>query len=171
MAVEATTHERIAVTVNGVQYAREVPVRMHLADFIREELGLTGTHVGCEQGVCGSCTVEVDGQAVRSCLMFAVQADGAEITTIEGVGPAPGRLGPLQEAFREHHALQCGFCTPGMVITAKALLESNPSPTDEQIREALSGNTCRCTGYKNIVAAVADAAERVQAAPSSNGHR
>jgi carbon-monoxide dehydrogenase small subunit len=171
MAIEATTHERISVTINGVTYDKEVPVRMHLVDFIRTEIGLTGTHVGCEQGVCGACTIEVNGEAVRSCLMFAVQVDGAQITTIEGVGPAPGQLGPIQESFRDHHALQCGFCTPGMVITAKSLLESNASPSEDEIREAISGNICRCTGYKNIVAAVGDAAERVRVIHSSNGHR
>jgi carbon-monoxide dehydrogenase small subunit len=171
MAIEATTHERISVTINGVTYDKEVPVRMHLVDFIRTEIGLTGTHVGCEQGVCGACTIEVNGEAVRSCLMFAVQVDGAQITTIEGVGPAPGQLGPIQESFRDNHALQCGFCTPGMVITAKSLLESNASPSEDEIREAISGNICRCTGYKNIVAAVGDAAERVRVIHSSNGHR
>ncbi|MEA2357784.1 MAG: aerobic carbon-monoxide dehydrogenase small subunit [Solirubrobacteraceae bacterium] len=171
MAIEATTHERISVTINGVTYDKEVPVRMHLVDFIRQEIGLTGTHVGCEQGVCGACTIEVNGEAVRSCLMFAVQVDGAQITTIEGVGPAPGQLGPIQESFRDHHALQCGFCTPGMVITAKSLLEFNASPSEDEIREAISGNICRCTGYKNIVAAVGDAAERVRVIQPSNGHR
>jgi carbon-monoxide dehydrogenase small subunit len=161
----------ITVTVNGELFEREVDSRTLLVDFIRHDLGFTGTHVGCEQGVCGACTIEVNGEAVRSCLMFAVQVDGAQITTIEGVGPAPGQLGPIQESFRDHHALQCGFCTPGMVITAKSLLESNASPSEDEIREAISGNICRCTGYKNIVAAVGDAAERVRVIHSSNGHR
>jgi carbon-monoxide dehydrogenase small subunit len=131
-----------------------------LADCLREDLRLTGTHVGCEQGVCGACTVLVDGRPVRSCLMFAVQAQGAEIETIEALGRGPEDLHPVQQAFWDCHGLQCGFCTPGMVLTAKALLEENPQPTDEEIREAIAGNICRCTGYVFIVDAIRTAAER-----------
>ncbi|MFO7274357.1 MAG: (2Fe-2S)-binding protein [Bacillota bacterium] len=154
----------IRVRVNGVCYEREVPVRMLLADFLRHELGLTGTHVGCEHGVCGACTVLLEGEPVRSCLLFAVQADGAEITTVEGLAPAENQLHPIQEAFREAHGLQCGFCTPGFLITVEAFLRENPEPTDEEIREAISGNLCRCTGYQNIVKAVRLAAEKLAAA-------
>lgn len=152
----------ITVTVNGRRISAVVEPRMTLADFLREELGLTGTKLGCEHGVCGSCTVLWDGAAVRSCLVLAAQADGATITTIEGLA-TDGTLHPVQEAFWEAHALQCGFCTPGMVLTAVALLAENPNPSEEEIREALSGNLCRCTGYQNIVRAVQLAArhERV----------
>ena len=143
----------VKVIVNGTSYQREVEPRLLLADFLRHTLGLTGTHVGCEHGVCGACTVLVDGDSARSCLMFAVQADGCRIETVEGLGTMT-RLNPLQEAFREHHALQCGFCTPGMLMTATDLLRKYPLATDEQIREGLSGNLCRCTGYHNIVKAV-----------------
>ena len=154
----------IRVRVNGVTYERQVPVRMLLADFLRHQLGLTGTHVGCEHGVCGACTVLLEGEPVRSCLLFAVQADGAEITTVEGLAPSEGSLHPIQEAFREAHGLQCGFCTPGFLMTGEAFLRENPDPTDEEIREAISGNLCRCTGYQNIVRAVRLAAEKLAAA-------
>ena len=149
----------ITVTVNGTRYERTVEPRMLLSDFLRHELGLTGTHVGCEHGVCGTCTVIFDGQAVRSCLMFAVQANGHEITTVEGLGTID-HLHPLQEAFRDAHALQCGFCTPGFLTTLVPFLEENPHPSEDEIREAIAGNLCRCTGYQNIVEAVKLAAER-----------
>jgi carbon-monoxide dehydrogenase small subunit len=141
------------VTVNGVQYEAEVEPRLLLADFLRHHLRLTGTHIGCEHGVCGACTVLVNGQSVRSCLLFTPQVNGAEITTVEGLA-SQGQLSPLQEAFREHHALQCGFCTPGMLMTAYELLQHSPRPTEAEIRQALSGNLCRCTGYQNIVQAI-----------------
>ena len=146
----------VDVAVNGVRHQRAVEPRLLLSDFLRHELGLTGTHVGCEHGVCGACTVLLDGDAVRSCLMFAVQADGHEVTTVEGLAPAGGEgpLHPLQAAFRETHALQCGFCTPGFLMTLIPFLRDHPSPDEREIREALSGNLCRCTGYQNIVAAV-----------------
>jgi carbon-monoxide dehydrogenase small subunit len=143
----------ITVTVNGTPYERAVEPRLILADFLRGTLGLTGTHVGCEHGVCGACTVLVDGDSMRSCLLFAVQLDGCSIETVESLGTL-NNLSPLQEAFREHHALQCGFCTPGMLMTATDLLRKYPLATDEEIREGLSGNLCRCTGYEHIVAAV-----------------
>ncbi len=152
----------ITLTVNGQPVTAEVEPRTTLADFLREGLGLTGTKLGCEHGICGSCTVLWDGEAVRSCLVLAVQADGASITTIEGLA-ADGALHPVQQAFWEKHALQCGFCTPGMVLTAVAFLAENPDPDDEAIREALSGNLCRCTGYQNIVRAVRSAAQRQRA--------
>ena len=155
------SRERVRVSVNGAAYEREVEPRLLLSDFLRHELRLTGTHVGCEHGVCGCCTVRVDGEAVRSCLMFAVQADGADVVTVEGVAPAPGELHPIQEAFRECHGLQCGFCTPGFVMAASAYLEEEQRAdlTDEEVREAISGNLCRCTGYQNIVEAVKHAAQ------------
>jgi carbon-monoxide dehydrogenase small subunit len=152
----------ITLTVNGRSISAEVEARMTLADFLREQLGLTGTKLGCEHGVCGSCTVLWDGAAVRSCLVLAAQADGANLTTIEGLATGEA-MHPVQQAFWEHHGLQCGFCTPGMVLTAVALLEENPAPSEEEIREALSGNLCRCTGYQNIVRAVRAAAEQMQA--------
>ena len=145
---------RVRVRVNRREYSEEVPSRLLLSDFLRGRLGLTGTHVGCEHGVCGACTVQLDGAPVRSCLMLAVQADGAEITTVEGLAPAPDRLHPLQEAFRLEHGLQCGFCTPGILMTIAAFLRDHPRPTDDEIRRELSGNLCRCTGYQNIVRAV-----------------
>jgi aerobic-type carbon monoxide dehydrogenase small subunit (CoxS/CutS family) len=159
----------IRVVVNGQTYARSVEPRMLLSDFLRHELRLTGTHVGCEHGVCGACTVLVDDQLTRACLMLAVQADGASITTVEGLaeGPGAGQLHPMQEAFWDSHALQCGFCTSGMLITAVALLRENPRPSTEQIRVALSGNLCRCTGYQNIVAAVSLASERMHVSPGT----
>lgn len=151
----------VTVTVNGTRYERAVEPRMLLSDFLRHELGLTGTHVGCEHGVCGTCTILLDGQAVRSCLMFAVQANGHEIVTVEGLG-TPEKMHPLQEAFRDAHALQCGFCTPGFLMTLLPFLEENPDPSEEEIREAISGNLCRCTGYYNIVEAVKLAARRIR---------
>jgi carbon-monoxide dehydrogenase small subunit len=144
---------RIAFTVNGKPAQGEVQPRVSLADFLRESVRLTGTHLGCEHGVCGACTVLVDGAAVRSCLMFAVQADGGQVTTVEGLAPE-GELSDLQQAFREHHALQCGFCTPGFLTTAHAFLAENPYPTEAEVREAVSGNICRCTGYVGIVKAI-----------------
>jgi len=153
----------IEVRINGTSYRRTVPPRLTLADFLRVDCGLTGTHLGCEHGVCGACTVMLDGEAVRACLVFAVQADGSEITTIEGIAEPDGTLSPVQAAFRDHHGLQCGFCTPGFVVTASAFLRDNPSPTDDEIREALSGNICRCTGYQGIIAAVKTAAGSVAA--------
>ena len=143
----------ITVTVNGTKYERSVEPRLLLTDFLRGTLGLTGTHVGCEHGVCGACTVMVDGDSVRSCLLFAVQLDGCTVETVESLG-TPGKLNPLQEAFREHGALQCGFCTPGMLMTATDMLRKYPLATDDEIRAGLSGNLCRCTGYEHIVAAV-----------------
>jgi aerobic carbon-monoxide dehydrogenase small subunit len=143
----------IKVTVNGTLYERIVEPRLLLSDFLRQTLGLTGTHVGCEHGVCGACTVLVDGDSMRSCLMFAVQLDGCHIETVESLGTL-AQLNPLQEAFREHHALQCGFCTPGMLMTATDLLRKYPLATDDEIREGLSGNLCRCTGYEHIVRAI-----------------
>ena len=151
---------RVKLTVNGRTYEREVEARLLLSDFLRHDLGLTGTHVGCEHGVCGACTILLDGDPVRSCLMFAVQADGRELMTVEGLSPAPGELHPLQQAFWEAHGLQCGFCTPGFLMTLVPFLEENPSPTETEIRQALSGNLCRCTGYQHIVDAVQLAAER-----------
>ena len=148
----------IEVRVNGRPRRASVPPRLTLADFLRERCQLTGTHLGCEHGVCGACTVLLDGAAVRACLMFAVQADGAEVTTIEGIAAPDGELSTVQAAFREHHGLQCGFCTPGFVISVTAFLRDHPSPTDEQVRDALSGNLCRCTGYQGILAAVHAAA-------------
>ncbi|BDG60791.1 (2Fe-2S)-binding protein [Caldinitratiruptor microaerophilus] len=151
----------IRVRVNGQEYEREVEPRLLLSDFLRHHLGLTGTHVGCEHGVCGACTVLLDGKPVRSCLLFAVQVDGHSVTTVEGLADGD-RLHPVQEAFREHHALQCGFCTPGFVVTVAGYLAEHPLPeSEEEIRELLSGNLCRCTGYQNIVAAVRDAASRM----------
>jgi len=147
----------IRLTVNGRVIEREIAARRSLADFLREDLGLTGTHVGCEHGVCGACTVLVDGESARSCLLFAVQLDGATVTTIEGLTPPEG-LSPLQQAFCAAHAMQCGFCTPGMIVATTELLRTNPSPSPGQIREALGGNLCMCTGYVNIVRAVARAA-------------
>lgn len=148
---------KISVKVNGATREADVEPRLLLADFIRENLDLTGTHVGCEHGICGACTVIMDGDSVRSCLTFAVQADGAEIETVESLGEIDA-LSPLQEAFREHHALQCGFCTPGMLMTATDLLRKYPLATDDEIRDGISGNICRCTGYEHIVRAIRTAA-------------
>jgi aerobic carbon-monoxide dehydrogenase small subunit len=149
----------VQLTVNGRRRAATVEARVTLADFLRERCRLTGTHLGCEHGVCGACTVLVDGAAVRSCLMFAVQADGADVTTIEGIASPDGDLSPVQAAFRDCHGLQCGFCTPGFVVSMTAFLHDHPSPTDEEIREALSGTLCRCTGYQGIFQAVRQAAD------------
>ena len=148
----------IKLTVNGTMYERAVEPRMLLADFLRHELGLTGTHVGCEQGVCGACTVILNGDSVRSCLCFAVQVDGGRIETVESLGTVDN-LDPLQAAFQEHHALQCGFCTPGMLMTGVDLLRKYPLATDQEIREGLSGNLCRCTGYENVIKAICSAVE------------
>ena len=150
---------RVTVTVNGQQREHVVESRRTLADFLREECELTGTHLGCEHGVCGACTVVMDGEAVRACLLFAVQADGAEVVTIEGLGGPDGSLSTVQEAFRAEHGLQCGFCTPGSVVTVTQLLTENPDPSDAEIREGISGNLCRCTGYQGIIKAVRRAAE------------
>jgi aerobic carbon-monoxide dehydrogenase small subunit len=159
------TSRTIRLEVNGVAYERTVEARRTLADFLRDDLGLTGTHLGCEHGVCGACTIVFDGEAVRSCLLLAVQAHGARLLTVEGLG-TPERLHPIQQAFREHHALQCGFCTPGILMTVLRFLQDTPRPTEGEIREALAGNLCRCTGYQNIVRAVHAAAESL-ASPSS----
>jgi carbon-monoxide dehydrogenase small subunit len=153
----------ICVTVNGQQYSRAIDPRLLLSDFLRHELELSGTHVGCEHGVCGACTILLNGQAVRSCLIFAVQAQGQEIITVEGLAPHNGGeegLHPLQAAFREAHGLQCGFCTPGFLMTLIPFLNDNPDPAEKEIREAISGNICRCTGYQNIVKAVQVAASK-----------
>lgn len=152
----------IKVTVNGQVYEREVEARLLLSDFIRHDLGLTGTHVGCEHGLCGACTVLMDGQAVRSCIIFAVQTDGHEIQTVESLG-TPENLHPVQEAFIEKHAMQCGFCTPGFLMSIVDFLGNKPNPTDEEILEAVDGNFCRCTGYVNIVEAVKLAAQKMAA--------
>jgi len=157
--------QRIHLSVNGTAVEAVVEPRLTLADFLRERCGLTGTHLGCEHGVCGACTVLVDGAAVRSCLVFAVQADGTDVDTVEGVASADGELSTVQAAMRDCHGLQCGFCTPGFVMSITALLRDNPNPTDEQIREGLSGNVCRCTGYQGIVNAVRLAADRMSATP------
>jgi len=159
----------IHMTVNGEPHSVTVPARKLLADCLREDLRLTGTHVGCEQGVCGACTVVMDGRPVRSCLLFAVQAQGAELETIESLGQSAEDLHPVQQAFWDHHGLQCGFCTPGMVLTAKALLEENPRPTEDEIREAIAGNICRCTGYVFIIDAIQAAAERLAAEAPVDG--
>ena len=153
----------VAVIVNGRRYERRVEPRLLLSDFIRHELELTGTRVGCEHGVCGACTILFDGQAVRSCLLFAVQANGHKLTTVEGLAKEPDNLHPLQEAFWEAHALQCGFCTSGILLTLIPFLEENPAPSEREIREALSGNLCRCTGYQHIVDAVKIAAAGMSA--------
>jgi carbon-monoxide dehydrogenase small subunit len=152
----------VSITVNGVSHRDEVEPRLLLVHYVRETLGLTGTKVGCDTGQCGACTVLMDGQAVKACMVLAVQADGSQLTTIEGVAEN-GKLHPLQEAFWEKHGLQCGYCTPGMILTACHLLERNPNPTEAQIRHGLEGNLCRCTGYQNIVAAVKEAAKRMRA--------
>ncbi|MCP4661633.1 MAG: (2Fe-2S)-binding protein [bacterium] len=155
-----STKHTISMTVNGERYERQVEARLLLSDFLRHELGLTGTHVGCEHGVCGACTILLDGEPVRSCLILAVQADGCELTTVEALAESPDRLHLLQEAFREAHGLQCGFCTPGFLMTLVPFLKENPDPTELEIRRAISGNLCRCTGYQHIVDAVKLAAER-----------
>ena len=152
----------LTLTVNGVSYTRTVEPRVNLGDFLRHDLGLTGTHFGCEHGICGACTVLVDGATLRSCLMFAVQAQGCEITTVEGLSDAQGPLHPIQQAFRDQHALQCGFCTPGMLLTVVELLEENPDPSEAEVRDAISGNLCRCTGYQPIVDAALQAARTLK---------
>jgi aerobic-type carbon monoxide dehydrogenase small subunit (CoxS/CutS family) len=151
----------VAVKVNGKLYERRIPARMLLSDFVRSELQLTGTHVSCEHGVCGTCNVMVDGKTARSCLMFAVQAEGADIRTVESLGSIDN-MHPLQQAFWEKHGLQCGFCTPGMLLTAQELLTANPDPTREEVAEAISGNLCRCTGYQTIIDAIMSAAETMR---------
>jgi carbon-monoxide dehydrogenase small subunit len=151
----------ITLTVNNTSYPAEVETRLLLADFLRHEAGLTGTHLGCEHGACGACTVIIDGEALRSCLMLAVQADGKSVTTVEGLA-GQDDLHPVQRAFRDNHGLQCGFCTPGMVMSLTAYLEENPVPDEHDIREAISGNICRCTGYQGIVAAALQAAEELR---------
>ena len=159
MNTDATTSVEVSLTINGQPVTGRVEPRLTLADFLREDRNLTGTHLGCEHGVCGACTVLLDGDAVRSCLVFADQADGTDVTTVEGIASADGRLSEVQEALRANHGLQCGFCTPGFVLTITALLRDNPHPTDQEIREGLSGNICRCTGYQGIIAAVRQAAD------------
>lgn len=152
---------RITVEVNGVARAASVPARLSLVDWLRDALRLTGTHVGCEHGVCGACSILLDGDAVRACLMYAVQADGHRVTTVEGLTAADGSLSVLQDSFCATHGLQCGYCTPGLLIAAQALLEANPRPSEAQVREAIGGNLCRCTGYQQVVEAVQLAAERL----------
>ncbi len=159
----------ITVTVNAKRYHSEVPPRLTLVDYLREVLGLIGTHTGCEHGVCGACSVIFDGQPIRSCLMFAIQADGHEVETVEGLAEADGGLSPLQDAFWEAHALQCGYCTPGMLMATHALLRANPDPTVDEIKEAIGGNLCRCTGYQQIVEAVRLAAKRMRGAHPEAG--
>ncbi|MGA7732283.1 MAG: (2Fe-2S)-binding protein [Chloroflexia bacterium] len=159
--------QKVSVTVNGKSQESEVEARTLLVHYLREDLGLTGTHIGCDTSQCGACTVHLNGQPVKSCTVFAVQADGGEVTTIEGLAPAEGGMHPLQSAFWEHHGLQCGYCTPGMIMAAASLLKENPDPSEEEIRHGLEGNICRCTGYHNIVKAVrAAAGQDVTEAPS-----
>jgi aerobic-type carbon monoxide dehydrogenase small subunit (CoxS/CutS family) len=160
---EPSDGRTISVEINGHTYEREVAARRLLVHFLRDDLDLTGTHIGCDTGNCGACTVELDGQAVKSCMMLAVQADGAHLRTVEGLAGDDGELTPLQRAFSAHHALQCGYCTPGMLISATTLLEHNPSPTEHEVRTALQGNICRCTGDWNIIEAVRAAAKEVAA--------
>lgn len=159
----------VKVVINGQIYERQVEPRLLLADFLRHDLSLSGTHVGCEHGVCGACTILLDGEAVRSCILFAVQANGHAITTVEGLAQSPTELHPLQRAFHEAHGLQCGFCTPGFLMTLVPFLQENPSPSEAEIREALSGNLCRCTGYQHIVDAVKLAANSLAAQPPAIG--
>lgn len=157
-----TKRREITVSVNGTTYRRDIEVRTTLADFLRQDLGLTGTHLGCEHGVCGACTILVNDRSARSCLMFAVQADGCSLRTIEGLSETDGTLNPLQQAFQDNHGLQCGFCTPGMLMTLTELLEDNPNPSEAEIREVLTGNLCRCTGYTGIVEAALQAARTLR---------
>ena len=159
MSTTPTTGRTISVEVNGETFERDVPASRLLVHFLRDDLDLTGTHVGCDTGNCGACTVHVNGQAVKSCMMLAVQADGTKVDTVEGLAGDSGELTPLQQAFSHAHALQCGYCTPGMLMSAKALLDQNPSPTEEEIKVAIQGNICRCTGYWNIVEAIGEAAK------------
>ena len=156
--MEPLREQTVGVEINGELHEREVEARRLLVHFIRDDLDLTGTHVGCDTGNCGACTIILDGKAVKSCMLLAVQADGARITTVEGLAPDDGELTPLQQAFSAHHALQCGYCTPGMLISATHLLERNPQPSEEEIRRGIQGNICRCTGYVNIVKAIQAAA-------------
>jgi aerobic carbon-monoxide dehydrogenase small subunit len=156
---EPTTSRTISVEINGTTYEREVPASRLLVHFIRDDLDLTGTHIGCDTGNCGACTVQLGGDAVKSCMMLAVQAHGASLTTVEGLASEDGELTPVQQAFHEHHGLQCGYCTPGMLMSATALLERNPHPSEDEVKLALQGNICRCTGYWNIVEAVVAAGE------------
>jgi len=160
----ASDRHDIALSVNGTAYRRSIDSRMLLSDFLRHELLLAGTHVGCEHGVCGACTILLDGVAIRSCLMLAVQANGHELSTIEGLATKSGALNPIQQAMYERHGLQCGYCTPGILMTMTAFLKEHPSPSEDEVREALSGNICRCTGYQNIVDAMLAAAEALRAA-------
>ena len=169
MTEPAPERHTVSVTVNGRLFRREVEPRLLLSDFLRHELGLTGTHVGCEHGVCGACTILLDDQPVRSCLMLAVQTDGRRLTTVEGLAEGEDRLHPLQQAFWEAHGLQCGFCTAGILMTMLPFLDENPEPTEGQIRQALSGNLCRCTGYQHIVDAVRLAAESMRRRATEQG--
>lgn len=162
--------QRISVMINGALHAAEVEPRLLLVHFLREVVGLTGTHIGCDTSNCGACTVLLDGRALKSCTMFAVQADGREVMTVEGLAK-DGQLHPLQEGFHEKHGLQCGFCTPGMLMTSYALLQKNPHPTEDDIRWGISGNLCRCTGYVNIVKAIQYASEKMSAAPAVAGEK
>ena len=162
--MEPNRHD-IQVSVNGTSYRRSVESRMLLSDFLRHDLLLAGTHVGCEHGVCGACTILLDGVAVRSCLMLAVQANGQDLATVEGLAASSGELHPVQQAMHDHHGLQCGYCTPGILMTMTAFLKENPQPSEEEVREALSGNLCRCTGYQNIVDAMMAAADMMLAQP------
>ena len=166
MRLSAEQRHRVRFTLNGRAVEAEAEPRMLLTDFLRHELGMTGTHVGCEHGVCGACTVEIDGVPARACLTLAVQADGACIRTVEALAPEPGRLSVLQEAFRRHHALQCGFCTAGILVSLDIYLRSHAKPTEAELRDFLSGHLCRCTGYAPILAAALDAAQRLQEAPA-----
>jgi aerobic-type carbon monoxide dehydrogenase small subunit (CoxS/CutS family) len=159
--MDADRHE-ITLSVNGASYTRRIEARLLLSDFLRHDLGLAGTHVGCEHGVCGACTILLDGEPVRSCLMLAVQAKGGEVSTVEGLAGKDGTYHPLQQAMHDHHGLQCGYCTPGILMTMSAFLDEHSSPSESEVREALSGNLCRCTGYQNIVDAVLSAAARMR---------
>lgn len=163
--LRADQHHRVRLELNGRWVEGEAEPRMLLTDFLRHTLGMTGTHVGCEHGVCGACTIEMDGRPARACLTLAVQADGARVRTVEGLEPEPGRLSVLQEAFRRHHALQCGFCTPGILMSLDCYLRHHPTPAEASLREFLSGHLCRCTGYVPIIAAALDAAEKLRKAP------
>jgi aerobic-type carbon monoxide dehydrogenase small subunit (CoxS/CutS family) len=160
--IEARDQVTVTLRVNGAQVSGRAEPRMLLSDFLRHRLWLTGTHVGCEHGVCGACTVLIDGEPARSCLTFAVQVDGSDVTTVEGLALADGELHPVQQAFHDHHAMQCGFCTPGFVLSLVATLEANPNADDEELLDALSGNLCRCTGYANILSAARQARERMR---------
>jgi aerobic-type carbon monoxide dehydrogenase small subunit (CoxS/CutS family) len=153
-SIPVVTSQTVSVEVNGTTHEREVEARRLLIHFLRDDLDLTGSHVGCDTGNCGACTIHLDGQAVKSCMLLAVQADGAKIATVEGLAPVDGELSPLQQSFSAHHALQCGYCTPGMLMSASALLAQNPHPSEEEARTAIQGNICRCTGYVNIVEAI-----------------